>query len=492
VETPATEPASRTAAPAAIRRWERWLPRAIGAVAVVLSLFLAAMLWFVQRSVERASTALVQGEALELAGSVHDLLRSAEGRPTAADFGALLEEEWPRGLRYVALLGPDGARAEVQAGEPSGPLVETDPDLKPMEPVVVGDRVRVLTGPPVRREGRFRGPFGPPDGEPPFPDPGARAHADRPPTNGYFPGRPRGAPWDPPGGMGHPPHGAPGQPFEGGPPRFLGRGPPPRVLLEFVPVRAAELTQLAEQTSWLAMLAMPTFLGGALLLIQLVRQREDLSARLEHDRRLAALGEMTAVIAHEIRNPLASLKGHAQLLERSLGEDARRGKADLVVREAVRLQDLVADLLEFSRSGTLELRPSDPVAVLRESAEAIAPERIVLDVAGAPPTWRLDPARMRQVIGNVLRNAVQASPDDSPIHAAVFRDDGQLIFEVRDHGPGITPGDEERIFEPFYTRKTRGTGLGLPLVRRIVGQHGGTVRAGNHPEGGAVLRISLA
>jgi two-component system sensor histidine kinase HydH len=370
--------------------------------------------------------------------------------------------------------------------------VETDPDLKPMEPVVVGDRVRVLTGPPVRREGRFRGPFGPPDGEPPFPDPGARAHADRPPTNGYFPGRPRGAPWDPPGGMGHPPHGAPGQPFEGGPPRFLGRGPPPRVLLEFVPVRAAELTQLAEQTSWLAMLAMPTFLGGALLLIQLVRPREDLSARLEHDRRLAALGEMTAVIAHEIRNPLASLKGHAQLLERSLGEDARRGKADLVVREAVRLQDLVADLLEFSRSGTLELRPSDPVAVLRESAEAIAPERIVLDVAGAPPTWRLDPARMRQVIGNVLRNAVQASPDDSPIHAAVFRDDGQLIFEVRDHGPGITPGDEERIFEPFYTRKTRGTGLGLPLVRRIVGQHGGTVRAGNHPEGGAVLRISLA
>lgn len=471
-----------------MRGWERWLPRAIGAVAVVLSLFLAAMLWFVQRSVASASTALVQGEALELASSVHDLLRSVEGRPDGSDFDALLEEEWPRGLRYVALLRPDGIEPELAAGEPIGPLLASDADLRPMEPVVVGDRVRVLAGPPGRREGRLRGPPGPPE-EPPFPDPRARAQADRAPTNGYFPGRP-GIPFEGPHGGGVPPH-PPGGP-EGGPPHFFGRRPPPRVLLEFVPVRAAELAQLAGRTWWLAMVALPTFLGGALLLIQLVRQREDLSARLEHDRRLAALGEMTAVIAHEIRNPLASLKGHAQLLERSLGDDARQGKADLVVREAVRLQDLVADLLEFSRTGSLELRPSDPVAVLRESAESIAPERIVLDVERAPSTWRLDPARMRQVMGNVLRNAVQASPDDSPIHAAVFRDDGRLVFEVRDHGPGIPPGDEERIFEPFYTRKTRGTGLGLPLVRRIVAQHGGTVRAGNHPEGGAVLRISLA
>jgi two-component system sensor histidine kinase HydH len=222
-----------------------------------------------------------------------------------------------------------------------------------------------------------------------------------------------------------------------------------------------------------------------------VRQREHLAQRFAHERRLAALGEMTAVIAHEIRNPLASLKGHAQLLSRSLDEDPRRGKADLVVKEAVRLEDLLSDLLDFSRAGTLEPRTVSPVAVLRESADSVDPERIILHTEHAPESWQLDPARMQQALGNVLRNAVQASPEGG-VDASVFAENGRLVFEVRDHGPGIPPGEEQRIFEPFHTRKTRGTGLGLSLVRRIVTQHGGTVEARNDPRGGAVFRISLA
>ncbi|HVM94816.1 MAG TPA: sensor histidine kinase, partial [Candidatus Acidoferrales bacterium] len=134
---------------------------------------------------------------------------------------------------------------------------------------------------------------------------------------------------------------------------------------------------------------------------------------------------------------------------------------------------------------------TDPARLLQESAEAVSPERIVVRSQAAPSSWRMDPARMQQVLTNVLRNAVQMSPLGESVEARVFADNGQLVYEVRDSGPGIPAGEEERIFEPFYTRKTRGTGLGLSLAQRIVGQHRGTITAQNHPAGGAVFRVAL-
>jgi two-component system sensor histidine kinase HydH len=116
----------------------------------------------------------------------------------------------------------------------------------------------------------------------------------------------------------------------------------------------------------------------------------------------------------------------------------------------------------------------------------------VVDVATSPPTWPLDGARMRQALVNVLRNAVQASPDGASVEAAAFLEREQLIFEVRDHGTGIPPGDVERIFEPFHTRKLRGTGLGLAIARRVVEQQGGSIVARNLPGGGACFRIAIA
>lgn len=449
--------------PAAIGRWEAWMPRALGVLAVVLSLLLAGMLWFVHRAVQRAWLVLAQGEGMSLVAAAHDTLRSLPGRPEAQDLEELLAEQWPQGLRFIAILDPEGRQIELDAGEPAAPF---DPralrGISPMDPTVVGDRVRLLTGPPPRH-------FHPPPPDRPWGPPGAERG-----------GPPRPPPWDRPGRPGD---------------RRGGHPPPPgprRLLIEFEPLRAGQIEGLAARTLWVAVIALPAFLGGAFLLLHLVRQREQLLQRLEHERRLAALGEMTAVIAHEIRNPLASLKGHAQLLSRALEDDARRAKADLVVREAVRLQELSSDLLDYARSGALDPRPVDPKTVLRESAEAVDADRIVLHLDAAPDRWRLDPARIRQALGNLLRNAVQASPEGAPVDASVFAERGRLVFEVRDRGPGIAPGDEQRIFEPFYTSKVRGTGLGLSLVDRIVKQHGGTVAAGNAPEGGAVFRITLA
>lgn len=272
-----------------------------------------------------------------------------------------------------------------------------------------------------------------------------------------------------------------------------GGRPPLRLVLEFEPLAARQLLLVARRTLLAGVVAVPAFVGCAVLLAFLTRQRNRLVRRLEHERRLAALGEMSAVLAHEIRNPLASLKGHAQLLARSLdGDTARVAKAELVVREAVRLQDLANDLLDFAGANAPDLRDTDPAALLRESADAVEAARIDLRVAASLPAWPLDATRMRQALVNVLRNALQASPDGTHVEAAAFLERDRLVFEVRDHGPGIAPGDEERIFEPFHTRKLRGTGLGLPIARRAVEQQGGTIAARNLPGGGACFRITMA
>jgi len=317
-----------------------------------------------------------------------------------------------------------------------------------MQPVTLGDRVRMLTGP------RGHGPGGPPTRPErrPFPPPGQGPHGPRPPGPG-----------------------------------------PLRLVLEFEPMASQQLLLLARRTVLAGVVAVPAFVGCAVLLGYLVRQRNRLVRRLEQGRRLAALGEMSAVLAHEIRNPLASLKGHAQLLARSLeGDGARGAQAELIVREAIRLQDLASDLLDFAGSGAVERRATDPAALLRESAEAVEGERIELVLREAPRSWPLDAARMRQALINVLRNAVQASPDGALVRAALFVERDQLVFEIRDRGPGLVAGDEEKIFEPFHTRKLRGTGLGLSIARQVIALQGGSIVAANAPDGGAVFRIAIA
>jgi two-component system, NtrC family, sensor histidine kinase HydH len=194
------------------------------------------------------------------------------------------------------------------------------------------------------------------------------------------------------------------------------------------------------------------------------------------------------VLAHEIKNPLASLKGNAQLLARMLpGGDKPRAKADRVVDEAIRLEQLTNDLLQFVRTGTIQRAPVDPAALVRDAASSLAGD-VTVDAAGAPATWSLDAGRIRQVVSNLLDNAVAAGP---PVRVAVRAGKGHLILEVADRGPGVAEGDRERIFEPFFTGKTQGTGLGLAICRRVVELHGGTIAVYPNPGGGAVFRAEI-
>ena len=103
----------------------------------------------------------------------------------------------------------------------------------------------------------------------------------------------------------------------------------------------------------------------------------------------------------------------------------------------------------------------------------------------------MDRLRIERVLINLLRNAVQASPPDGEVELMVMATDGGTLFEVRDHGDGLPPGEEEWIFEPFHTKRVKGTGLGLAVSKRIVDAHNGHISAGNHPKGGAVFRFWL-
>jgi len=288
----------------------------------------------------------------------------------------------------------------------------------------------------------------------------------------------------------------------------------PRYVIEVEPVQARQLRDAATLTLGVGGLAAAALLGVAFVLIRReARRQADAQAR-ERERRLASLGEMSAVLAHEIKNPLASLKGNAQLLARMLpGGDKPRAKADRVVDEAMRLEQLTNDLLQFVRTGTITRTPVDPAALVREAAASLvatvdatgqppyraggaagvagprdAAPQVEIDTSRSPPRWSLDAGRIRQVVNNLLANAIAAGP---PVTITVRADRGRLIIEVADRGPGVPEDDRDRIFEPFFTGKTQGTGLGLAIVQRVVELHHGAIAVYPNPGGGAVFRAEI-
>jgi two-component system sensor histidine kinase HydH len=269
--------------------------------------------------------------------------------------------------------------------------------------------------------------------------------------------------------------------------------PSQRLAIELDSESARALAARARMTLVADLVAAALLLVLAAVFWRLSRQAERAAAQLAQDRQLKALGEMSAVLGHELRNPLASLKGHCQLLlEKLTAEHPGRRGAETVLREAVRMEKLSRQILEFARTGTVEPTDEDPVALAKSAAEAAGAEGIQVKVDGETGAWPLDRVRMEEVLTNLLRNAVEASPEGEPVELTVTVRKGQtLTYEVRDHGEGLPPGEEARVFEPFYTRKTKGTGLGLALARRIVEGHGGQLSAHNHADGGAIFRVSL-
>jgi two-component system sensor histidine kinase PilS (NtrC family) len=236
---------------------------------------------------------------------------------------------------------------------------------------------------------------------------------------------------------------------------------------------------------------------GAIVMFSDLTEVRRLEKELEHSRRLAALGGLAASLAHEIRNPLGAVSGSFQLLAsgRTFNED-ERSLSDIVFRELQRIERLVGDMLNYARPS----KPKFAVADVRKLVEEVVSvfqmgeEAVDCNVTcNTTDNWNawIDRSQMRQVIWNLLRNAAQATASGKRIEVALTKETDRFVIEVKDRGTGINLTDTNKVFEPFFSTKERGIGLGLALCKRIVDEHEGNIAAVSREGGGTIFRISL-
>jgi PAS domain S-box-containing protein len=231
-------------------------------------------------------------------------------------------------------------------------------------------------------------------------------------------------------------------------------------------------------------------------------EQERLQESLRRSESMAAMGALVAGVAHEVRNPLFSISASVDALETDLRDRPDFVElAGLLRSQVARLTQLMRDLLDYGKPAALSLaavQPGDPVRVALRACAPLARSKdveLIAQVAPGLPPLALDAGRMEQVLENLLANAVQHAPRGTSVRVAAHLAEGAgataVDFRVEDEGPGIAAADLERLFEPFFSRRKGGTGLGLPIVQRIVEAHGGVVRAANRPQGGAVFTVTL-
>lgn len=252
---------------------------------------------------------------------------------------------------------------------------------------------------------------------------------------------------------------------------------------------------------------------GAVLFFKDLTQVEQMEERERLRDRLASLGEMAANIAHELRNPLAGIEVMAGLLRRQVPDspDAQSLLAD-ILSEAKLANSIVVEMLEFVRPVRLQVEQTDIAQVLQQSvmnAESKVPRREVridMEIAGDLPPIDSDASQLCQVFSNLLTNAFEAMngtgrivlraslampQQDTGFAAEAAEPAPSIVVDVTDNGPGVPVELSDRIFNPFFTTKTTGSGLGLPIVRRIIDAHDGRIDLTSEPGHGTRFRVTL-
>jgi len=235
--------------------------------------------------------------------------------------------------------------------------------------------------------------------------------------------------------------------------------------------------------------------GAAFLFTDLTRVRE-LERAAEINRQLAQIGELTAGVVHELRNPLSVISGMAELLARKLGEEpALERRAGVILREAGQLDRLISQFLNFARPFEVQRARCSPEEIVQralELCERLSRERGVrVESSCLVEFFDADSSKIAQALSSLLRNAIEVQTVGGWARVSCAQDGADVILRVDDAGPGIHLSEGEDPFTPFFSKKEGGTGLGLPMVHRIVTAHGGTVRYGNRAEGGAFFEIRL-
>jgi signal transduction histidine kinase len=237
--------------------------------------------------------------------------------------------------------------------------------------------------------------------------------------------------------------------------------------------------------------------------VRLRHEKRELSRRAQVAEKLAAVGTMTAGLSHEIRNPLNSAALQLQVLERRIRklDPAHQGTflepLGLVRDEIRRLDLLLEDFLQLARPREFNPRSVSADALLGRIAEFMRQDaerrgiRLELEVGDVRPI-RGDEERLRQVLLNLALNALDAAPRGGWVRLSAGSDErGDVVLKVEDSGPGVPEAIASRIFEPFYTTKPGGSGLGLPICHQIITQHGGTIELKRAPGGGARFEVHL-
>lgn len=214
--------------------------------------------------------------------------------------------------------------------------------------------------------------------------------------------------------------------------------------------------------------------------------------------RLSALGQLSAGLAHEIRNPLASISGAAGILRRSQGLEPKQAKCiDVITHECNRLDGLLTNFLNFARPRAPRFQSVDLLPVLEDvlalGGHGVRGKQVTLAnrVEVGLPAVECDPEQLKQVLLNLMINAIEASPDGDMVELGAAYSGDKITIEVVDRGHGVAAAHVDRLFDPFFTTKEHGTGLGLPVAHQIMSQMGGSLLARKNSGPGMTFCVVL-
>jgi signal transduction histidine kinase len=240
------------------------------------------------------------------------------------------------------------------------------------------------------------------------------------------------------------------------------------------------------------------------ILREKIDSEKQIEDRLRHAERLAALGRLIAGVAHEVRNPLATIRLRVQMCQQSSGDPSVYESCTVALEEIERLNGMVNRLLNFSQPVQLHTEPTNLRLLLEQRLEGFAERarrhrvRFVTNFANDPQLLSLDQSRMAQVFDNLIQNAIEAMTDSGGTLCTNLTSDGsrsagrrEVCIEFNDTGTGISPAIATRVFDPFFTTKSAGTGLGLSICHELVRAHGGEIRLVSGNGHGTTVRILL-
>jgi signal transduction histidine kinase len=233
-------------------------------------------------------------------------------------------------------------------------------------------------------------------------------------------------------------------------------------------------------------------------LTEVYRQLQDNFEHMKRAERLFALGQLSAGLAHEVRNPLASIAGAAGILQREPHRERKDAEClEIISKECQRLNGLLTEFLEFARPRAPHYQTIDfplvidPVMELAAHAVGGKPVALRTEISPDLAPVECDPGLLKQVLLNLIINAIQATPGSGEVLLSAGLGNGRLLIKVRDEGCGVSRADRDRMFDPFFTTKENGTGLGLSVAHQIVEQHGGILTAEANFGRGMTFSVSL-